>query len=319
MNIARLAPGKWKAVIVAVPAVTVLYASTAYIVRKPASTQPADVEYSIKAIGAARKSASPAPGMPVVAGMARVLSPTNGSAGESVTKPVSWSTIESASPSRMVISTADAVVEVEDLSKAGSAVRDLCREAGGFVTKSNISNEGERREAFIAIRVPSGQYRTALGRIVGLGRVISEQEHGDDVTQEYVDLQSRMRNLNREEAAFLKVLDSAHKVEDILAVESELSRVRGEIEEATGRIKYLSNQVALSTIGVELREPAPVVADTVGWNMGQTASGAFNALKSVLRAITSAVIWIAVFTPIWVTAALAFRRLRGRRRAETQA
>jgi len=93
-------------------------------------------------------------------------------------------------------------------------------------------------------------------------------------------------------------------VTDILAVENELSRVRGQIEQATGRMKYLQNQVALATITVQLSEPMPVVAKIVKWDVIMTATGAANALQVVFRKIISLVIWAVVFIPFWALVGL---------------
>jgi hypothetical protein len=226
------------------------------------------------------------PGMP---GAASPASP-----GEAVSPQVPWSVAEASGAHRMVITTATVTLEVGDVDKAMQQIRNLCRDAGGYVTASDLSNDDGRRGGTVTIRIPGVKYQSALASVTGLGKVISNKETGDDVTEEYVDLDSRLRNLRHEEEAFLNVLGNAHRVVDILAVESEISRVRGEIEETTGRMKFLNNQASLSTICITLQEPSPVVANVVGWDIGQTATGAFNALKAALRGITSAVIWFVI-------------------------
>ena len=213
--------------------------------------------------------------------------------------PASWGAVQASTLQRMVISTAEMNLEVGDVAKAHDDIGRLANAAGGFVTESNLSHGDGTESGSVTIRVPAKQYQPLLSQIAKLGKVLQKKESGQDVTEEFVDLQSRLRNLNREEQAFLVVMGKANKVTDILAVENELSRVRGEIEQATGRMKFLQNQVALATITVQISEPMPVVAKIVKWDVIMTATGAANALQVVFRKIISIVIWAVVFIPFW--------------------
>lgn len=228
----------------------------------------------------------------------------------------SWTAAYAASGARMVISTAQMRVEVPDVLKAHAEVESIASSAGGFITESYLNNEGGVTEASITLRVPSKEYQSVLDRIGNLGKVLLKGESGEDVTEEYVDLQSRLRNLQREEEALLGVLKKAGKVTDILAVDRELGRVRGEIEQATGRAKFLENRVALATIKVTLSAPTPAVSKIVSWDLVKTARGAVNALEVVFRAITSAIIWLVIFIPLWLLILLVVyvyrRRVRNR-------
>ncbi len=210
---------------------------------------------------------------------------------------VAWA----ASMNRMVVYTAEVSIETREIEKQHREITRIARAAGGFVTSSGITSYDGGRAAQVTVRVPQKSYVSTLDAICRLGKLLSRNEKGEDVTEEYVDLQARLRNLKREEEAFLKVLGRASRIADILAVERELSRVRGEIETAEGRIKYLDNQVQLSTITVSLSEPQPVVSATniVKWDVWNTGKSAANTLSGVFRGITSAVIWLVVFIPLW--------------------
>ena len=237
-------------------------------------------------------------------------------AGAPAETPISWGTVQASSIQRMVISTAQMSLEVRSVVKAYDEISLLARDAGGFITESSVSHGDGTESGSVTIRVPAKQYQPLLSRISKLGKVLEKQESGQDVTQEYVDLDSRLRNLNREEQAFLDVLNKARRVTDILAVENELGRVRGEIEQATGRMKYLQNQVSLATITVQLTEPTPAVAKIVSWDVLITARGAVNALQVVFRKIVSLVIWGVIFIPLWVFLGIvwyAAKRYRARR------
>jgi hypothetical protein len=208
---------------------------------------------------------------------------------------VAWA----ASMSRMVIYTAEVSIETNSIEKQHREIARIAREAGGFLTSSGLDSSSGVRSGEVTVRVPQQKYAATLDAICKLGRLLSKREEGQDVTEEFVDLQSRMRNLKREEEAFLKVLGKAVRVTDILAVESELSRVRGEIETAEGRIKYLQNQTDLATITVRLSEPRPAVTSLVRWDLLNTGKGAAHSLSGVFRGITTLIIWLVVFIPLW--------------------
>lgn len=228
---------------------------------------------------------------------------------------VAWA----ASTNRMVIYSAEVSLETASIEKQHKEIARIAREAGGFITSSGVQNSDGTSEAEITLRVPQQQYAAVLDEICRLGRLISRSEEGQDVTEEYVDLQSRLRNLKREEEAFLTVLGKASRITDILAVERELSRVRGEIETSEGRIKYLRDRIDLSTITVSLSEPQTVVTNIVRWDIWNTGKGAVNSLSAVFRGITSLIIWLVIFIPLWAVLWIVVygvrRRIRGRRSA----
>lgn len=211
----------------------------------------------------------------------------------------SWTTVSASTLPRMVISTADISVEVKDVKSASTTIIETVRAAGGFVTSSSISGESGSRTASITVRVPARSYQSSLQKLSTLGKVLSCEEKGEDVTEEFVDLGSRLRNLKREEQAILGVLTKANRVTDILAVERELNRIRGEIEQAEGRSKYLANQVSLATINISLNEPEPAVTNAVVWNLGETAKRSAHSLGVVFRMIISVAVWALVFVPLW--------------------
>ena len=216
------------------------------------------------------------------------------------TTPSIIGTAWAASPQRMMIYTADVSLETGAVEMAHREITDIARRAGGFVTGSGIENSDGRLSANVTVRVPQKEYASTLDAICKLAKVLNRTEKGEDVTEEFVDLESRLRNLKREEEAFLTVLGKASRIPDILAVERELSRVRGEIETAEGRLKFLANRIELSTITVSLEEPQPVVTRIVKWDVRNTGKAAANSLSGVFRGIMSLVIWAVVFIPFWL-------------------
>ncbi|MCC6485676.1 MAG: DUF4349 domain-containing protein [Armatimonadetes bacterium] len=222
---------------------------------------------------------------------------------------------------RMVISTADLTVKVRNVPQAIEEMTSAVRQAGGYISESSESRHSSKGSGRITVRAPVKAYGRILEGIGRLGKIVSKDERCEDVTEEYVDIQSRLRNLSHEEEAFLRVLHQARKVTDILAVERELSRVRGEIEAVTGRIKYLQNQISLATINVSFYATSTPVRPgwPVSWNFASPAANAVHALGLVVHKLVTAGIWLAVFSPLWGGAALGVRGAwRSRRGAAAQ-
>src|SRR5262249_34757937 len=164
-----------------------------------------------------------------------------------------------------------------------------------------------------------------VGGASRVGEVEASHIDSQDVTQEYYDTEARIANKQKEEKRLQKHLDeSTGKLEDILAVERELSRVRGEIEQMQGRIRYLTNVSALCTVTItatEIKNYTPPVAPTFATEIGRTFSASLVNLARFGRAIVLMVVAITPWLPLLVLVFLAFvwllRRGRARRQART--
>jgi Domain of unknown function (DUF4349) len=173
-----------------------------------------------------------------------------------------------AAPSDMVIRTGNASVEVDSLEPAMDALRRLAQRVGGFVGNSTIQSGREQlRQATLEIKVPAARFDELTGGLAPLGRVEFVNVSAEDVGEEFVDLTARVANSRRLEERLIDLLGSrTGRLQDVLAVERELARVREEIERQEGRLRYLKSRVALSTLSVTVHEPPPIVADHPGWN-----------------------------------------------------
>jgi len=161
---------------------------------------------------------------------------------------------------RRVIQKASLKLEVEDSSETAEKITEITRAAGGFIADSEtwITSTGQGKGKS-TIRIPREKFFSTIGKIELLGNVESKEITGEDITEEYIDLESHLRNYQQTEDRLLKILKKAKKVSEIMEVEEALTEVRGEIEEITGRMEYLRNRVNLSTITVSFHEPAPIV------------------------------------------------------------
>jgi Domain of unknown function (DUF4349) len=166
----------------------------------------------------------------------------------------------------------------------------------------------------VTFRVPAERFDEALSGAQGLAqKVLSRTVSGDDVTEEFVDIESRLRNLEATRDRLLTFLEKADKVEDALKVNESLSQIQGEIEQARGRKQFLQQSAALSTISAYLTpEPiTPLVAEE-GWQPINVARGALRGLISFGQGLASIVIVAVVWAPVWLPLLLAGWWLRRR-------
>lgn len=211
-----------------------------------------------------------------------------------------------------VIRDARLTVEVDEGSfdDAWTAAMRIAREAGGEVISSQRGTDGPmpfyedgrptREVPFgtITIRVPSSDLDRVTGLLRdGIGEVRSESTSSQDVSEEFVDLQARLRNLKTEEGALLDLFARAKNVRDTLAVRERLSQVRGEIEQVSGRIRFIESRTEFSTIALTLTEPGGFVVpgDDDGPSFAQAWQTAVDGLVRIGTTAMIALIWLAPF------------------------
>jgi hypothetical protein len=207
-----------------------------------------------------------------------------------------------------VVQTASVSLTVgrDDFEQTVDRARTIALGLGGFVVSSSASQEGETRmvSGTLVVRVPEGSYAEAMSRLTALGRVEGQEETGQDVSQELVDLGARARHLEAVERQLLELLDRAHTVSAALAVQSQLNQVQLDLEQTRGRLLYLRDQVTYATISLDVRErQAAPAADDDGW-------GIVAAWSSAARGFVTAVGWLlvaaATIAPLVLLLALGF-------------
>ncbi|HID75623.1 MAG TPA: DUF4349 domain-containing protein [Planctomycetaceae bacterium] len=157
---------------------------------------------------------------------------------------------------RKIIYTATVDMVVEEFSGIPEQVEKLTRQYGGYVARSEQSGApGSPRRGHWTLRVPVDRFASFLGELLRLGEVRRVTRDSRDVTEEYYDVEARLRNKRREEERLLKLLaDATGKLDEVLRVEKELTRVRGEIERVEGRLRVLDDLTAMSTIELHVDE-----------------------------------------------------------------
>jgi hypothetical protein len=201
----------------------------------------------------------------------------------------------------MLIRTGSLRMRVEDVEKSHEEVVRIAREANGYLANTSLSSEHGPPRANMTIRVPSANLDDVITEIAALGKVLKRDISTQEVTEEYVDLSARRRNLEREEERLLELLKRAGKISDLLQVEQYLGNVRGQIERIAGRMRYLENRVGLSTLNINLEgpEPAPSVGGPA-WAAKDVYRQAIRSLRQTGRAFAEIGIWLAVYAVVWV-------------------
>jgi uncharacterized protein DUF4349 len=204
---------------------------------------------------------------------------------------------------RMVIRTAQLTVEVTSMEQTLAKVRQIASRDGGFVSASNTHvervNDQDRTVADLTVQVRSSSADSTLSDLRALGNVTSESSGSQDVTEEYVDLDSNLRNLQASESAILKLMDKATQIQDVLALQRELTNVRGQIERIQGRKTYLERRSDMATITLALRLPPVESARPLtggGWDPVAVAQRGWQASLALLRGVAEVVIVAAAFS-----------------------
>ena len=202
---------------------------------------------------------------------------------------------------RLVIQTAALSMVVTDPVAKAAAVRQMVEGMGGYVVSSYIykSSYGEgltADNASISVRVPVDRLQDALDQMkADAVEVRSENITGEDVTAQYVDLESRLRNLEAAEAQLMEIMDSADETEDVLAVYNQLVATRGEIEMVRGQMQYFEESAAFSLITAELiPDAAAQPIEIGGWQPQGTVKAAVEALIRGLEWVADAAIWLVI-------------------------
>ena len=190
---------------------------------------------------------------------------------------------------RKIIRNADLQLEANAPEEAQTKISQIAESKGGFVVETQSSGSDAkatiRDTVTMTVRVPSAKFDEALNEIRQTGsRVIAENIKGEDVTEEFIDIEARLKTQKALEAQFLEIMKRSNTVADALNVQTEIARVRGDIEKIEGRRRFLESQSSLSTVKVKLQTPAAFSANTAGFfgKLGQAFGSGFDAALSFI-------------------------------------
>lgn len=212
-----------------------------------------------------------------------------------------------------IVKTGEMTIEVAALRDAVADVRAMALRLGGYVGGSQAGTDDDG--ATLTLRIPAARFDDALDALREMGTtVLAEATREQDVTGQIVDLEARIENLRASEASYRELLARAERIDDVLAVQSRLDEVRGQIEQLEAQREVLAEQADLSTLVVRL-EPRvrPVEQQAETWDPGRQASEALAALVGIGQGLASGLIWfVLVWLPILlVLTLLVLLALRG--------
>lgn len=207
-----------------------------------------------------------------------------------------------ATTERLVIRNANLSIVIDDPEAEMNAIAALAERMGGFVVSSylyqtTLASGIEVPSASITVRVPAEKLSEALAVIESDAKtVLTKNETGQDVTAEYTDLQSRLRNLQDAEVLLRQIMQEATDTEDILNAFNQLNSITEQIEVLKGQIQYYEESAAMSAISVELIASQAVQPITIGgWEPVGVAKDAIQALVNALQGIVDALIWLGLY------------------------
>lgn len=203
---------------------------------------------------------------------------------------------------RVVIKNAELSLVVDDPSQSMDSVTQMADDLGGYVVSANLfqkqlDNQVKVTQASVTIRVPAERLNEAIASIMQLTDQVPLRKNikSQDVTNEYVDLQSRLRNLENTEEQLTEIMDNANRTEDVLSVYNRLVEIREEIELVKGQIQFFEQSAALSSISVELVPNEAVQPLSIGgWEPAGVAKNAVQALINVMKFLVDVLIWILI-------------------------
>ncbi|MDX6382550.1 MAG: hypothetical protein QOK48_123 [Blastocatellia bacterium] len=233
---------------------------------------------------------------------------------------------------RKIIRNANLTIEVPSPADSQSKISSIAESHQGFVVTSEATQratDDASKPAItvnLVVRVPAAQFNQTMEEIRAVGaRIIQEKITGQDVTEEFMDLEAQIKNQKALEAQFLEIMKRAVKVEEALNVQTELANVRTTIEKLEGRRRFLENQTSLSTITVALQSPTQIVNAAGFWYSIKSAfADGVDAAAAILLFLIRAVIallpiLIFIFLPIALVFRFVIKRLNRKRLAKKSA
>ncbi len=196
-----------------------------------------------------------------------------------------------------LIKNGEVYFKVKSLQDTKQNVQKTLALFNGYIAKENNYGGNENPSESLIVRIPSKNFDKFLEQVlIGAEEIDSKNINIDDVTEQFVDIEARLKNKKQLEAKYQEILAKADKIEDILKIEKEISIIREDVEASEGRLKYLNNQVAYSTISLSYYEKR-----TSGFNFGGKLG---NALSNGSYGFLSFLIIMVNLWPLWLIGAI---------------
>jgi len=218
---------------------------------------------------------------------------------------------------RMVIKESNLSLLVNKVADSQKKILQKVRETGGFMVSVSLSNPQEEATSTVIVRVPVKKLDQALDYFRSLAvKIVSENLQGEDVTDQYVDLQARLNTLDKTKTKFEQLLDRATLVQDILDVQRELINVQSQIDAVKGQQQYLEKNAQMTKIIIYLStdELSLPYAPSEAWRPQVIFKQAIRSMVGTLRSLGTLAIWMIVYAIVWIPILLIIIVLRRRKR-----
>ncbi len=279
---------------------------------------------------AAAKSEMPAPPAPAPRGVMPSMGMMGGMMAKGAPAPAAADRPESAAPippavDRKIVYNARVEMNVIDLTASEKALKELVAQTKGYISETDVSgNTGSKRRGTWKARIPVEGFSDFLSAVIKLGELQTNHTDSQDVTAEYYDVDARIKNKLQEEVRLKKILDeAAGKLKDILEVEKEITRVRGEVEQMQGRLRVLASLSSLSTVTITMAEvetfkpvERPTFAQLIARTFRESTERLTMYLGNIVLAIVDFIPWLTLWVPalaaLWVAIRVVRRWLKNR-------
>jgi len=223
---------------------------------------------------------------------------------------------------RMIIKTGTMGIEVEKYDDAALKVNEIAKKYGGYVSNTTSSqNSSGKKQGTLTLKVPADKYEALVAETCTLGKVMSQNINANDVTEQYVDLEARLKTQKELEQRLIKLLaEKTARLTDVVEVEQKLASVRQVIESIDGKMRYMRNQSEMSTLTLSLYEPAILVTSSGGgffYELGQSVKKGLRGFTDILAGMIT--VFIALL-PVIILAVIIYwiiRRIIKKRRQKT--
>jgi len=212
-------------------------------------------------------------------------------------------------PSRMIVKTGSLNLVVKDVLETAKKIAKFAEEIGGWVVSTNISEYQKVPSGSITVRVPAEKFEEAKEYFRSLAvRVTNERVQSQDITEEYVDLESRLKNLEATESQLLELMKRSGTVGEILQVQKELTNVREQIEKIKGKMQYLEQSVKMSsiTVNLALSEELLPIPPTEKWRPKYVLLQSWKNVVNFWKGFSYFLIRLVVWGQVWVPALIIF-------------
>lgn len=204
---------------------------------------------------------------------------------------------------RLVVQESYLSLLVKNVAQSLESIKKQTVSLGGYMVESNLSSPQEAASGYITVRVPEGKLEEALNSFRSLGmKVVSENLKGTDVTDQYVDIEARLKPLQENKTRFEEIMKQATKIEDILRIQQEIISLQTQIDNLRGQQNYLEKTAQMSKITIYLStdELSLPYAPSQPWRPSVVFKHAIRSMLGSLQKLGSLIIWVAVYSVIWL-------------------